>query len=243
MIIDIHSHIDRDPFTKEYKVDELLEDMKKNNIDLRVVSTMFGASIASANDFIIKLVNEHSDRLIGCAVINPKFDDCVEETKRVCSYKEIKMIEFNSLEHGYRPEKFEYNIIPILEECQKTNKIVKVFTGHGFWTMPDQWMYYFNKFPDLKVIFEHMGGSDFAYGTVDLIKESREGIYLSTSYESEIQPLVRAFTELPKEIFLYGSNYPHNFTNLSILKFDDLNLDKETLDCIFYENAKKLLEI
>lgn len=244
MIIDIHSHLDRDTKTKEYKVDELLKDMEENNIDKRVVSTMFGSSVTDANNFIIEAIRKHPDRLIGCAVINPKLDDCIDEARRVCDIEEIKFIELDSLEHGYRPEKFDHNITPILEICNERNKIVKVFTGHGFWTMPDQWMYYFEHFPSLNVIFVHMGGSDFEYGTVDLIKEnSRNNLYLDTSYETEIQALNRAFNELPKEVFLYGSNYPKNFTNLSILKLIDLGLDKKLLDHVFYKNAKKLLNI
>lgn len=39
MIIDFHAHLDRDPITKEYKVDELLKDMEDNHIDKRVIST------------------------------------------------------------------------------------------------------------------------------------------------------------------------------------------------------------
>ena len=56
MMIDFHAHLDRDPLTKEYKVAELLEDMKANGITKRVVSTFYGASIADANDEIIRLV-------------------------------------------------------------------------------------------------------------------------------------------------------------------------------------------
>ena len=110
MIIDFHAHLDRNPITKEYLVDELLKDMEDNNIDKRVVSTFYGTSISAANDKIVSLVREYPDKLIGCAVINPKLDDSVEEMERISKYKEIKMIEFNSLEHGYRPEKFAYNI-------------------------------------------------------------------------------------------------------------------------------------
>ena len=49
MIIDFHAHVDRDPITKKYHVEELLQDMEENNIDKRVISTFYGASIAAAN--------------------------------------------------------------------------------------------------------------------------------------------------------------------------------------------------
>ena len=106
MIIDFHAHLDRNPISKEYLVEDLLRDMEENNIDKRVVSTFYGASISAANDKIVELVQRYPDKLIGCAVINPKLDDSVDEMRRIAEMEEIKVIEFNSLEHGYRPEKF-----------------------------------------------------------------------------------------------------------------------------------------
>ena len=246
MIIDFHAHLDRDPITKQYHVDELLQDMKDNHIDKRVISTFYGSSIAAANDVIVELVRKYPDQLIGCAVINPKLDDAVEEAKRITQFKEIKMIEFNSLEHGYRPEKFAYNIDPILEICRENHLIVKVFTGQGFYTMPDQWVYYSKRFPEVTFVIEHMGGTDYTYGTVDLCKEDPADIgtlMLETSYETEVPALNRAFSELSPDLFLFGSNYPSNFTKLSMLKYNSLDLSEELKEKMFYKNAQKLLGI
>lgn len=244
MIIDFHAHLDRDPITKEYKVDELLKDMEDNHIDKRVISTFYGSSISAANDKIVELVKQYPDRLIGCAVINPKLDDAVEEAKRVAEIPQIRMIEFNSLKHGYRPEKFAYNIDPILKICDEHNLIVKVFTGQGFYTMPEQWVFYSHRFPNVTFVIEHLGGSDYSYGTVDLCKEEENSnLMLETSYETEVPSLRRAFRELPDDLFLYGSNYPSNFTKLSILKYNSLDLSDELKEKMFSENAKKLLSI
>lgn len=242
MIIDFHAHLDRDPITKVYKVDELLEDMRINNINMRVISTLYGSSISAANDKIIELVKQYPDKLIGCALINPKLDDAVEEVKRISQFKEIRMIEFNSLEHGYRPEKFKYNIDPILDICKENKLLVKVFTGHGFYTMPDQWVFYSKRYPELTFIIEHMGGTDYTYGTVDLCKEE-SNLMLETSYETEVPALNKVFNELSNDLFLFGSNYPSNFTDLAIMKYDDLNLSEETNNKMFSGNARKLLGI
>lgn len=244
MRIDFHAHLDRNPITKEYDVAGLLQDMEENEIDVRVISTLYGASISSANDKIIELVRQYQDKLIGCAIINPKLDDAVEEVKRISQYDEIKMIEFNSLEHGYRPEKFAYNIDPILKICEEKGLIVKLFTGHGFYTMPEQWVYYTSRFPKITFVILHMGGTDYTYGTVDLLKEAgTENLLLETSYETEVPALHKAFKELSDNKFLYGSNYPSNFTNLSILKFNSLDLPKETQEKMFYKNAAQLLKL
>ncbi len=244
MIIDFHAHLDRDPVTKVYDVDGLLRDMEENHIDMRVVSTFYGASMSAANDKITELVRQYPDKIIGCAVINPKLDDAVEEAARVAKMPEIRMIEFNSLEHGYRPEKFAYNIDPILEICREHGLIVKVFTGQGFYTMPEQWVFYSHRFPEVTFVIEHMGGTDYTYGTVELLKEEGIGtLMLETSYESEVPALNKVFRNLPDDLFLYGSNYPANFTKLSIMKFDSLGLSEELKEKMFYKNAAKLLKL
>ncbi len=242
MIIDLHSHLVRDPATKSYQLAELLKDMEENGIEKRVISTFFGPSLKEANDVVIRAVKEYPDRLIGCAVINPKDDSALEEIERVLAIPEIKMIEFNSLEHGYRPEKWAHVLDPIFERCEAAGVLIKVFTGHGFYTMPEQWAYYSRRFPNLMFIILHMGGTDYSYGTVDLVKEE-PNMVLEMSYETELQPLRRAFNEVSSDRLFYGSNYPDNFTDLSLLKYKVLELSSEVSNKLFYENAKKLLNL
>ena len=70
-----------------------------------------------------------------------------------------------------------------------------------------------------------------------------ENLMLETSYETEVPALHKMFKELPVDKFLYGSNYPNNFTNLSIMKFNSLNLSVAAMDKIFYQNAAQLLKL
>lgn len=242
MMIDFHAHLDRDPITKEYKLEELLNDKDKNGIDKRVVSTFYGSSISAANDKIVEIVRLHPDKLIGCAVINPKLDDSVDEMRRISEFPEIKVVEFNSLEHGYRPEKFKYNLDPIFEIIRKTGLVVKVFTGAGFYTMPDQWAFYSKRFPEITFVIESLAGEDFRYGTVDLVNEE-SNLMMETSNETEIPALNKIFKNINHSKLMFGSNYPDNFTKLSIMKFDDIELSEQSKELIFSENAKKLLNI
>ena len=79
---------------------------------------------------------------------------------------------------------------------------------------------------------------------IDLCKEEgTDNLMLETSYETEVPALHKMFKELPVDKFLYGSNYPSNFTNLSIMKFNSLNLSAAAMDKIFYQNAARLLKL
>ncbi|MEA4811864.1 MAG: amidohydrolase family protein [Anaerolineaceae bacterium] len=242
MIIDFQAYIRRDFKTKEYDVAELLRDMEENQIQKRVVTALEGRSIQAQNDFIVKLVQDYPRQLIGCAILNPKEDSCPAEAARILAAPEIKVLEFHSLEHGYRPEKLQFHIDPVLEICQERGILVKVFTGQGFYTMPEQWMFYSKRFPNLTFIIEHFGGSDFSYGTIDLVK-SHENLMVTTSYETEMQPLKMAFGKLPEEKYLFGSNYPLNFTDLALMKYNILNLSQSQKEHLFYKNASRILKL
>lgn len=241
MIIDFHAHIKRNPISQTYDVDDLFADMERNSIRKRVVSALWGPDISAQNDFIRSLCHKHSDKLIPCAIINPKQENAVYEVDRILK-QGFRIIEMNSLEHGYRPEKVEYNILPILELCQDNNTLVKIFTGQGAWSMPDQWVYYTKKYPKINFVIEHLGGVDFRYGTIVLADE-HDNLFFETSEENERTSLKLWLNQNNEDKLLYGSNYPTNYTNLSILKFKEFNLSSKVKEKIFYKNASKLLQI
>lgn len=241
-MIDFQAYISWDPITRSYDVDELLRDMDENKIRMRVITALNGEGTKKQNDFTRKLVLDYPDRFIGCATINPKEMDCLDEVDRILKMSEFMMIELHSLEHGYRPEKYQHHLDPIFEMCRDAQSIVKVFTGHGFYTMPEQWIFYSHRFPTLPFVFEHMGGTDFSYGTIGLITPTNN-LYVTTSYETEMQPLMLAFEQLPIDKYLFGSNYPLNFTDLSILKYDILKLNNTQKEHLFEKNAQKLLNL
>lgn len=82
MIFDFHAHLRRNAQSHQYEIEEQLEDMRANHIAYRVLSTFEGASMASANDAVIALHRQYP-QIIPCAVINPKQDEAVAETRRV----------------------------------------------------------------------------------------------------------------------------------------------------------------
>lgn len=241
MIIDFHAHLIRDMITKQYDVEDCLSDMEKNHINKRVISTLEGKSTRDQNDFIASLVDQYPDRFIGCAAINPKEDDCVEEVKRLTTIPQIKILEFDPWEHGFLPERYSYHLDQIFEIAQEHGFIIKMFAGWGPRTMPEQWTRYCLKFPDLTFVVLHIGGIDFGYGAIDFIEEM-PNVMTETSDQTEIQVLHKAFKKLPIQKMLFGSNYPKNFTKCSIDTFDCLHLSKEDQAYMFYKNAEALFK-
>ncbi|PYG87926.1 hypothetical protein LY28_01636 [Ruminiclostridium sufflavum DSM 19573] len=239
MIFDIHSHIKRDYKNQEKLEEDLLADMKKNNISLRVVSTLEGKSIREQNDYISDFASRHPQELVGCAVINPKEFDSVEETKRALGLPGIRMLEFNSLEHGYYPDSCA-NINEILEIAEAKSVPVKVFVGLGARAIPQQWAAHTGKYPEIKFVFLHMGCFDYGYGCVDLALNNNN-IYVETSNQYEVQILKKAFTKLDKGKIVFGSSYPERITKCSIDVFDMFHLDKDYLEGILSGSFESIL--
>ena len=241
MIIDYHAHVKRDRRTGKYLLQELLQDMDQNGIRMRLVSAMEGSSVSAQNDAVAEMVRSHPHRLLGCAVINPKADDAVEEMQRISAMEEFRAVEMDSFEHGYLPESCPH-VDEILELAEERGMPVNVYTGSGRRTVPHQWGWYAKRHPAVNFVMLHMGGVDFGYSCVDLA-EALPNVYLETSDQIELQVLRKAWDRLPGDRMLFGSKYPVLFTRCSAMTFDMLKLTWEQREQLFFRNAQRLLGI
>ncbi len=237
MIVDIHSHIRKD--AEGLQEEKLLQDMKKNGIDFRVVSALEGWSVEAGNQYVSDLASRHPECLAGCAVINPKDDNCEEAARKALELPNMVMLEFNSVEHGYYPDACS-GIEKVLAVAEEKKVPVKVFTGIGSRSMPHQWLGHVKKHPDLTFIFLHMGCFDYGYGCVDLAQEF-PNIYLETSNQYEVQILKKAVTKLPKEKLVFGSSYPERLTKCSLDVFDMFDLSDIYREYLFGKNGARIL--
>jgi len=240
MIIDIHSHIRRieGGNTAETK---LLADMEKHGIGYRIVSAWDGRSEREGNQYISDLVSRYPGKLGGCAVINPKAYDHEQQTMEALSLPGMMMLELNSLEHGYYPDSCR-GVEAVLAVAEERQTPVKVFTGIGSRSMPQQWVGHVKKHPQLPFVFLHMGCFDYGYGCVELAIEY-DNIYLETSNQYEVQILKKAVNSVPKEKLIFGSSYPERFTRCSIDVFEMFHLDEEYKQYLYIQNSKRLLNI
>lgn len=236
-MIDIHSHIKKENGT--YLLEELLADMDRFHIEKRVISELSVDHIQEGTRAIVEAVRQHPDRLVGCALLNPSLSSIIEDTKYACSFPEIKMIEFNSYEHGYFPDTCE-SLEEVFEIIQERKLPVKVFSGIGAKAIPHQWERYVKKYPQIPFIFLHMGCFDYGYSCVDIV-ERNANAYIETSNQYELQILRKAFAKLKKEKILFGSSYPERFTRNGIEIFDLFDLKEDVKKAYVHENAASML--
>jgi len=237
MYIDIHSHLKYS--NGKYFTNELLEDICKYKIIKRVVSCVNNRDIIENNRKINEICKKYSEKLIGCAIINPKQEDAIEQIKEAIEMKYIRFVEFDSFEHGYYPD-LQKNLFDIFNLIRGSNLIVKIFVGIGARSVPQQWETYLKTFPDINFIFLHMGCFDYGYTCIDVAKRNKN-CFVEISNQYEMQILKKALSELGSKKILFGTKYPERLTVSSLHLFDTLNIKKCQKDNIYFKNAKNLL--
>lgn len=239
MIIDFHAHL---PWIQEdnfYNVEECQADMAENKIDCRVISALQGYDITVQNNVIAQLVQKDPTHFIGCAVIDPKMKNVMQELQRITTLGCFPIIELDSYEHNYDPIHTPY-VNEIMHYASEHHLVVNVFTGWGCHSMPAQWAVYAKRYPELRMVLLHMGGADFGYGCVSLVSQV-PNLYVETSCMYELPILRKALRMIPKERFLFGSHYPDKFTCCALHTLDVLQLDISMQEALFYQNASRLL--
>ncbi|KMT47303.1 hypothetical protein AC070_05755 [Fannyhessea vaginae] len=237
-MIDIHSHILY--ANGHYDIKSVLADMDHNGIKKRVVSSLNGLSIKENNHNISNIVGKFKDRLIGCAVINPKSVDSISDTEDACSLPYIRMIEFNPVFHGYYPDS-ESNLHEIFNIINKVKLPVKIFTGIGAYGIPQQWEKYLEAYPDIKFIFLHMGCFDYGYTCIDVVNR-HSNAYVEISNQYELQILRKCLASVNTKHILFGTSFPERLTTSSLLAFDLMQITDETKECIYKTNNYEFLK-
>lgn len=235
-MIDIHAHLKTKSQDELYR---LLSDMDDNNIKKRVISSTSNEPILDNIKYIEECVRRYPDRLIGCALINPKNSNSISDIEYALNSNEIKMIEFNSFEHAYYPDLNE-NLDEIFKRIDKKNIPVKVFTGIGCFAIPQQWEKYVVKYPKIKFIFLHMGCFDYGYTCIDVVaRNSNAYIEISNQYENQI--IKKALGKIDISKILFGTTYPERLTTSSVKLLDTFSIPEEIKRDIYYNNNLKFL--
>lgn len=239
MIIDIHAHLKR--VEGVYQTQALLEDMDRYGIDMRVVSALSGRSIQAANQAVSDFAQEFPDRILACAYINAKLETAVEDTLHALALPNIHMLELNSFEDGYYPDS-EAHVAEIFRLVNEKGLPIKVFSGIGAKAMPHQWEVVAKRFPDLTIIYLHMGCFDYGYACVDIVARNANAL-IETSNQYEMQVLRKAFGQLDPSKIVFGSLYPERLTSNGLDVFNLFDLSQSQKDMFFSQNAMRLLKL
>jgi len=146
----------------EMRIEHLLEYMEKHNVDKAVLTAVDSAYWYISNDWVAEQVKEHSDRLIGCAAVNPENGmKAIYELER--AVKELGLKGVLILPYVVQKPINDKIMYPFFAKCCELNVPVHIQVGHTAPLLPsevgrpiylDEVALYF---PELKILASHIG--------------------------------------------------------------------------------------
>lgn len=271
MIIDSHVHICGPPLNQEYinarlwdgsivtlsvrradaSVDRLLQDMNKNNIDKAFVCAVNGAV---TNEYLSKVVREHSSRIVGFAWIDNPLDKTksVETLETAVNELGLRGLKLHPGIQNFSPA--DPRIYPLISKAAELN--VPIFIHMAPWPLgtfdnhkPEHIDTLKKNVPNATIIVGHMAWQRF----MDLLILVWEpGIYVETSGGlSMIADLYgvdfaeRLIRRLGVDKVVFGSDWMGSSSRMTKENMDIINkmsLTREEKEKILGENIRKVLE-
>lgn len=265
MIIDTHAHIaekeffPKNMFKRMKKVlgkdptkaslGQLLEDMDKANIQkavLLAVNAETSLQYRVPNEFILRAVNKYPERFIGFCGVDPHNDDCVHEVE-VFYEQGMKGLKIIPAFHFLYPNDKKY--VPVYEKAQELDLPVLFHAGIDFafrtrikYSNPVFLDDVAVDFPDLKIIIAHFGWPWINETTAIALKN--ENIYIDLSALGKDTLLNLPWNLLERHLcdkILFGSDFPVVSCKKAVENIQNLPINRETKQKIFYKNAKKII--
>ena len=238
-----------DPNAKLATVDDLLKAMDDDGIERAVVMGMgwTDASLArEVNDYLMDAVQNHPDRLIGFAGLNPAWgDEAAREADR-CARAGLRGIgELHPDTQGYDLGD-ERTMTPLLEVAQEHGLIITthssepaghLYSGKGNTTPGVLWRFVQNsqKFPNVRIVCAHWGGGLPFYALMPEVKEALQNVYFDTAaspflYGADVFSTVERLVGADK--ILFGSDYPLLRPSRLLKQLDESGLPEKTQEGI-----------
>ncbi len=203
------------------------------------------------NDFLIELANKYN-RVKVLGSINPAWglDKCIKELKRIKKSDVAGVGELHPDIQGF--DLLDFNLMdPIIDYMIENKMIFSIHSsepvGHkynGKGEMHPSILYSFAlQYPELKIIFAHLGGGLPIYFLMPEVSKQLKNVYFDTAaidflYDSSI---VKIFEQiLGDKKILFGSDYGLININRAVDYIKKSDLDDNNLNNIFYNNSKEL---
>jgi len=252
------------------KIDSLLKNMEKTNVDVSIIQPVSTdpRQVISINTWSASLnqlnpKNKSINPVIGFGTIHPKFDSYHDEIQRMKELG-IKGVKFQPSFQEFYPD--DESMFPIYEDIIKAGMILMFHAGDEIkpakivYSTPirlakvldamksviDDCGYYAvsGSKKSAKIVFAHLGG----YMMWDQVEDYLIGreIYLDISYvfgHLDNERILQMIKNHGIERILFGSDFPFSRPDLDMEYISKLNLTNEERDMILGKNALELLKI
>jgi hypothetical protein len=245
MIIDIHSHIG-DPWYAYWKqnvdVEDHLISMDRWSIDKRCVSWWQPHNAPDrGNKIIADIVRKSDNRLLGFAVINPRwYKESVDEVVKAKQEYGMVGLKFHPAACHYRPD------LPLIDRVME--KGIELGFPMLFHCGADEYSNPHNlgnlarRFPEATIIMAHMG--EEAWFEAIAIAGSLPNIVLDTTGSRNWYRILNyALDMVGEDRIVFGMDFPAYNPGPEISKVRDADIPESQKTKIMGENAARILKL
>lgn len=232
-------------------VDELLRRLDAVQVDKAITWPMvsYTRAIAPDNEAIYAAHRAHPDRIIPFGGVNPMLgvDQAREELERCIEVYGVRGVKLNGARDGYYIDDPVLSL-PLVERIAEAGLVLAFHCGANDFekTHPYRIAKISARFPELKIMVVHMGGSglpDIADAVADLAQEHPNWFLIDS--EVEYRKIHKALASLGPERICYGSDTPFcpmRFEwGLRQVIYQDLSREEQAM--VFGGNAARMLGI
>lgn len=247
MIIDFHTYVGNSMLGSSSSIEELLENMEKNNISASVVCPVKTVDpyFEKQNQFVADLQCKYKDKIYGFCRIDPNLGKDSEKIL-INSIRDLKMKGL--VLHPWE-ETFAINdkrVFSFMEICAEYDIPVLVETGYPWLSHCFQVANLAQKFPKIKFIMSHGGqfdSSGYALTDVDYVMDHNDNLYIETAGDFSDEGIENIPVRLGNQRVIFGSHFPWLETELEVYRIERANLTDEAKRAIYSENAKSILKL
>jgi len=242
-IIDGHAHFGKSflGWSDKYPtLDEILKIYDEYGVVKACVSHwLIVYDPVEANKEVYKAVREHPDRLIGFAVVAPRFGkSAIEDIDRcVCDYG-MKGLKVHPSAHGFYVDSKLMD--PVMERAVKYDIPVLFHSEDDQYSHPRLLGNLATRFPKAKIIVGHMGMG--AWLEAIWVAKEHEQMYLdTTNMVTEFLALTTAVEVLGEHRIVWGTDLPGLLVGAELAKVTHARISESAKDRILYHNMASLL--
>lgn len=238
--IDVHAHIGEGA-QMLLAVDDLLRLMDEADLAVAVVCPMDRQTAVDnreGNDFVIRAVRAHPDRLAGMAVANPWYGRRAEDELRRALDAGLVGLKLHSVLQGYRLS--DPLVHPLLAIAAERQAPVYAHTGTAGLAEPFHLVELARQFPSLPFIMGHAGASDY-YWDANRGLEFSENVWIETSRNGPGNYVQWKRLGLTQRV-VFGSNAPEYIPALELATLRDVFDDPADQARIYAEAARLIFK-
>jgi hypothetical protein len=245
-VVNGHHHIGNEnaqqdrTFEWSESVEQIIDAMDENKVDATILQPLGGETdkgVADVHDQIYEASQEYPGRIFGTAAVNPHLgtDFVHEEITRCVQELDFKFVKLHTLAWGVDPTSdIAYDVF---DACEDNDVPVMVHTGpHGMpFSVPGMYMDVADDYPDLDIIFAHMGGAYTLTQEAIQMADRWENIYLDTTLAMNMY-IRRAMERVGAEKLIMAAEHSSNIP-VALEKINCIGADEEQKAKILGQNA------